>query len=233
MSKKTQTKTTIGVTPSQDVKSPPAPVTPPPALIVPEAFTAHDKSLSPEQLRFSIELGTKFPAIVQEAQALKTSAAEVDASLARMGQKYYGFCSELRKAKMNRRESTLLLKGLGFAKTRVSEILKVSEVDDALWAKFANNQIGFKATLALGRGDGEAEEGEGEDGAKPEAGKKKKEKRLPKEFQPGIVAQLEDWGDSLKETSQKEPYVMRYENKDKRVYVVTIQPIDPQVTAKT
>jgi len=192
-------------------------------------FANADKTLKPEQLQMAASLAVKFPAIVSESVALRSEFAQVDAQLQRAGQRYYGFCSELRRAKLNRRESTLLLKALGYVKTRISEILKVSEVSDEIWAKYSNGQIGFKAALALERGtddDDDGGEGEGESEGDTEKKTKKKEKRLPKEFQPSIVACLEDWGDSLKACGQKEPYVMRYENKDKRTFVVTIQPID-------
>jgi len=177
----------------------------------------------------AIELGAKFPEIVNQAEALKLETVHAAEALGRMGQKYYGTCNALRNAKLNRRESTLLLKGLGFSKSRVSEMLKVSEVSDELWAKFSGQQIGFKATLSLADSastDGGTSEGEGEgegDGKKPA---KKKERRLPKEFQPDLIKCLEDFGDSLKATGQKDPYVMRWESSDKRTYVLTIQPID-------
>jgi len=195
-------------------------------LALPSAFNQADKALTEQQLQFAAVLAQKFPGIVTESELLKSAAAETDAALQRMGQKYYAFCAQLRAAKMNRRESTLLMKALGFHKQRITEILRVSEVDDAIWSKYANGEIGFKSTLQLGRGTVEDEEED--DGGEPAADskKKKKEKRLPKEFQPGIIKCLEDWGDSLKATGQKEPYVMRYEDADKRTYVVTIQPID-------
>jgi len=171
---------------------------------------------------------------VSESETLKTASRDADTALARMGERYFGFCSELRSAKLNRRESTLLLKGLGLAKSRISEILRVSEVTDEVWAKYKAGQIGFNATLALGRGsDGTGvsdSEAEGESESKP-ASNKKKEKRLPKEFQPSIVACLEDWGDSLNASGVKDPYVMRWEDKDKRTYVVSIQPIDAEAKA--
>jgi len=83
----------------------------------------------------------------------------------------------------------------------------------------------------VGAGGNECLDGSGAEGEEGEAEAqppkhKKTEKRLPKEFQPSIVACLEDWGDSLKATGVAEAYVMRYENKSKRLYVVTIQPID-------
>jgi len=229
MSKKSQSKTVIGATPSQDQKVTVPTAEPQPAklLVIPTAFIHHDPTLKPEQVQFAIELGNKFPGIVQQAEALKAETVLAAEALGRMGQKYYGTCNELRKAKLNRRESTLLLKGLGFSKSRVSEMLKVSEVSDELWAKFEGQQIGFKATLALAdspSSDGGTEgEGDGEEEAKKP---KKKERRLPKEFQPDVIKALEDWGDSLKACGMKDPYVMRYENKDGRTYVVTIQPID-------
>lgn len=223
---------TIGLTPTQDKPAVPTAVpAPAPALPVPEAFKNPAADLKPDQLRFAIELGAKFPSIVNEATALKGAAAEADAALGRMGQKYYGFCSALRDAKLNRRESSILLKGLGFAKNRVYEILKVSEVDQVLWDKFANKQIGFKATLALSNGGADdASDGDevSDGGDEAEKKKKKKERKLPKEFQPPLIACLEDFGDSLKACSVKEPYVMRYENKEKRTYVLTIQPIDAE-----
>lgn len=227
---------TIGMTPTQDKPQVPTaePVKEAKLLPIPSAFQSADPSLKPEQLQFAVELGAKFPGIVEQAEALKLEYTKATEALGRVGQKYYGTCNELRKAKLNRRESTLLLKGLGFSKSRVSEMLKVSEVSDELWAKFANQQIGFKATLALSNGAETPTDGDGGDAEGDGEGEKKKvkakERRLPKEFQPSIIAALEDWGDSLKATGQKDPYVLRYENKDKRTYVVTIQPIEPSAS---
>ncbi len=144
-----------------------------------------------------------------------------------MGQKYFSFCHELRKAALGRGESTLLLKGLGFVKTRISEILKVSEVSDELWERFASKEIGFKSVLALGRGDESGPDGSGgegeEEATKP---KKKKERKLPKEFQAPFVAAMEDFGDSLKASGEKDCYVFRYENEEKRTYILRLQAVD-------
>jgi len=141
-----------------------------PAVIVPVAFEQHDKSLKQEQLAFAIKLGEKFPAVVSAATEMRASFAVVDGAMREAGQKYFGLCSALRVTKMNRRESALLLKGLGFIKSRVSEILRVSEVSDAIWSQYSAKTIGFKAALALDAGKSSAGGTDGE-GAEEEAAK--------------------------------------------------------------
>jgi hypothetical protein len=194
---------------------------------LPLAFANHDTTLTESQLQAAAAIAGKHADIVKESEHLRLEFDAAGVAMKRVGERYYAFCSELRKAKLNRKESTLLLKALGYVKTRISEILRVSEVDDTIWNQYKDGAIGFKATLALGRGGDEPEDSE-EGGETEEAPKpaKKKEKRLPKEYAATFAENLADWGGSLKETTAKEPYVMRYEDEDKRTYVVTLQIIE-------
>jgi len=109
-------------------------------LALPDAFKTHDSKLSPIGLALAIEVGRKNPAIVQAVQEFRDQYG-------RLGEKYFGMCKALREAKLARKESTALLLGLGLAKSRVSEILSVSEVSDVVWERYDQKQIGFKAAL--------------------------------------------------------------------------------------
>lgn len=91
-------------------------------------------------LALAIEVGRKNPAIVQ-------AVTEFREQYGRLGEKYFGMCKAVREAKLARKESTALLLGLGLAKSRVSEILSVSEVSQVVWDKYDQKQIGFKAAL--------------------------------------------------------------------------------------
>jgi len=184
-------------------------------LVLPPQFVGQ-MNLKKEQLLFAVELSKKFPKILHESDALKSATVLADEALRGMGQKYFGLCAEFRSAKLNRRESTLLLVALGYNKVRISEILRVSEVDDAIWDKYAKNEIGFKATLALGRGTDGAEEGDGEEEAEKPEKKKKKTRNLPKEYKDYFIKGIEDFGDTLKAGS--DPYLFTYEDKEKRSY---------------
>jgi len=117
-------------------------------VVIPPAFQNHG-DLKPAQVQFAVEIGNKFPGIVQAAIDFEQAYSEVLSVSAKAGGKYFTLCSELRIAKMNRRESSLLLRGLGFTKNRVHEILKVSEVDDSIWNQYTAGQVGFKAVFAL------------------------------------------------------------------------------------
>jgi len=67
--------------------------------------------------------------------------------------RYRGVASELRVAKLNGREASLLLRGLGFASNRVHELQKVASLPDEQWAKYVEGKIGFKAAFALRNGE--------------------------------------------------------------------------------
>jgi len=75
------------------------------------------------------------------------AVAEFREQYGRLGEKYFGMCKAVREAKLARKESTALLLGLGLAKSRVSEILSVSEVSEVVWNAYDQKQIGFKAAL--------------------------------------------------------------------------------------
>jgi len=88
----------------------------------------------------AIEVGRKNPKIVEAVNEFREQYG-------RLGEKYFGMCKAVREAKLPRKESTALLLGLGLAKSRVSEILSVSEVSQAVWDAYDQKQIGFKAAL--------------------------------------------------------------------------------------
>lgn len=142
-------------------ESQPNPAAAPVAVVVPPAFAAHDKSLNDSGLAYAVQLGEKHPAIVK-------AAIEFQDVYNRAGEKFFGFASALREAKLLKKEATLLLLGLGLSKSRTSEMIKLSSVSDEVWAKYSAKAVGFRAALALEDGksstggtEEDGEEGEG------------------------------------------------------------------------
>jgi len=86
----------------------------------------------------------KFPLIVK-------SVNEFREGYVRAGELYFGMCSAVREAKLEKKDSTLVLLALGLSKSRTSEVIRVSSVPDAIWSQYAAGSVGFKATLALGK----------------------------------------------------------------------------------
>lgn len=129
-------------------------------VVIPEAFQAHDKDLNQQQLQFVVELGHKFPRIVEAATALRNGLTAVDKQLGEAAQLYRSLVVEVHAAKLNRRESTLLLRGLGMKANRVSEILRVAELPASEYNRYLKGEMGFKAVLAL---DTAKKKGKGEE----------------------------------------------------------------------
>jgi len=142
------------------------------AVVLPTAFEQHDPSMKPMALQMAIQIGEKNPAIVTAAQELRTAYAAT-------GGKYITLAKALREAKLLRKEGTLLLLGLGLTKGRASELLDLSAVGDATWAKYISAEIGFRAALKLENGP-EVPPGEQSDEGETDAtsGDKKKKKKV-------------------------------------------------------
>lgn len=145
-----------------------------------------DTGLTPEQLLQANELHQKFPAIVIAHKKVKEQEKNL------LG-KWFALCEQLREpgtgVTLNAREMTLILRGLGEPKSRVSEIIRVVSVDDKVWADYKAQVIGFRAVLAIARGkvDAGAGEGEGEsdgEGGGEGEGKAEKDKPVVKTIPP-------------------------------------------------
>lgn len=128
----------------------PAPASP---VVVPKEYESHDPALKHPQLAFAIELGTKYPGIVSAAIQFRESMGQAELALGVASDRYRGVASELRTAKLNGREASLLLRGLGFASNRVHELQKVAALPDEQWSKYVEGKIGFKAAFALRNGE--------------------------------------------------------------------------------
>jgi len=109
---------------------------------VPPAFQGHAKEMSEFALQIAVKLGADHPAIVQ-------AAVEFSEAYGRAGEKFFNMASALRAAKLQKKESTLLMLGLGFSKSRASEMLRLSSVSDEIWAQYSTKAVGFRAALAL------------------------------------------------------------------------------------
>lgn len=143
-------------------------------------LVADDTGLTKEQMLQAHELHAKFPAIV----AAYTKVKEQENNLRG---KWLTLCERLREpgdgVTLNSREMTLILRGLGEPKSRVSEIIKVVSVDDKVWADYKANVIGFRAVLKLARAKDDATPPEGESEGQAE-GDKPKDKPVIKTLPP-------------------------------------------------
>jgi len=114
----------------------------------PLELVAPDSGLSEGELNFAKELIAKYPRV-------SVAYKEVKAGEEKLKGKWLGLCEALRDPKdgirLNGREMTLLLKGLGERKQRITEIVKVVSVDDALWEKYKQGILGFRAVLQIAR----------------------------------------------------------------------------------
>lgn len=154
-------------------------------VIVPTAFEAHDPSLKGAGLTLAIQTGEKHPEIVQ-------AAIEFKASVGLAGEKYYHLLHALRNAKLQKKEATALLLGLGFNKGRASELNKLSTCKQEVWDKYSGKAISFRAALALEDGKPVKGPDSGNEGDKPSK-KKAKIHALPKPVQAALVTALEPW----------------------------------------
>jgi len=121
-----------------------------------EALAVVD-GLSPAELTVAKDLQALCPKVVAAANEVSTFEAG-------LRDRYFKLCVALRDTRvsaadtagaqrgLNRREVTLLLLSLGYTKQRVTEINRVVEVSDELWAKFEKKKLGFRAVLTEARG---------------------------------------------------------------------------------
>jgi len=159
-----------------------APVT----LVVPSAFQAHDPSLKGVALTLAINTGAKHPEIVKAAEEFKLAVGLT-------GEKYYHLLHALRHAKLQKKEATALLLGLGFNKGRASELNKLSSCKEEVWKKYSQKSISFRAALALENGK---PEGDKEQGNKDKPKKSKaKIHSLPKPLQTALAEVMMPWLD--------------------------------------
>lgn len=113
-----------------------------------ELVLKSDCGLDEVNMRLARELHARFPK-VREAQHELEQVADS------MKRKYFKLLDAVRtpadNVKLNGREITLLLQSMGYPKSRVSEMRKVIEVADPIWAQYRDNVIGFKPLLKIAR----------------------------------------------------------------------------------
>jgi len=137
----------------------------------------------------AIQLGTQHPQIVKAVTNLTTAMEQAQG-------RYYQVLHALRAAKLQKKENTALLLGLGFHKSRVSQLCAMASVSDDVWAKYSAKTIGFRAALELENGGGDdTPEVEVVD---PEAENGRKRARakiypVPKGIQTALAAAVEHW----------------------------------------
>lgn len=117
--------------------------------MVPVAFQSHDKSLKPTELQYAVELGQKFPTIIAASEDFKAGYNAAGLALSAASEKWRGMVIAIHGAKLNRREASILMRGLGFIKSRVSEVLRVVESDESVFQRYIKGEMGFKAVLAI------------------------------------------------------------------------------------
>lgn len=117
--------------------------TAPVEIVVPAAFK--NTSLKGASLTLAINTGVKHPEIVQ-------AVTELAGAMQAAGEKYYHVLHTLRAAKLQKKEATALLLGLGLTKGRASELNKLSSAKEEVWKKYSEKTVGFRAALALENG---------------------------------------------------------------------------------
>lgn len=120
-----------------------------PSVVIPPAFESYDKTLKQPQLQQAIALGAQFPLIVGAVQSLKLGLDSADVALKNAAEHYRTVVSEVHSAKLNRKEATVLLLGLGMRANRISEVLRVAELPPPAYKRYMAGELGFKAVLAL------------------------------------------------------------------------------------
>jgi len=186
--------------------------TPEVAAVIPPAFEAHAPGMKPMTLQLAIQLGQKHPDIVK-------AVLEFREAYGRAGEKYFGMASSLRASRLPKKESTALLLGLGLSKSRVSEIIRVSAVSDAIWNQYSAKSIGFKAAMQLEAGKEESSDGGTKPGEKPDKPDDKAKVKFY-DVPPGVRAFLksaaETWPRPLKNEKTTE-YVFNFQENTKAV----------------
>lgn len=107
-----------------------------------------NNGLDAEQLVISNDLQTQYPNIVEAYKKVKHQESLLKG-------KWLHLCEQLRQPAtgktLSAKEMTILLRGLGENKSRVSEIVRVVSVDDEIWRQYKEKLIGFRAVLQLSR----------------------------------------------------------------------------------
>jgi len=107
---------------------------------------------------------SSFPVVV-ETEAAEMAAAEQIGKLAReivashieTGTLYYNLCATIRASKVPPKVVRRVMGQHGFTKVRISEVLRVAHVPQAMWSAFEAKTIGFRKALVLARCEGKSE----------------------------------------------------------------------------
>lgn len=68
------------------------------------------------------------------------------------GEKYLTLCEHIRKAQIGPKAVSSVLRELGFRKQRITEINKVSQLNNEMWSALKARTIGFREALEISRG---------------------------------------------------------------------------------
>jgi len=201
------------------------------------------EGLSETEVSLASDLHSKYPKIGIANQKLVEAGEKLKG-------RYFELLDSIRTpaegVKLNGKEVSLILRSLGYNKVRVSEMRKVMEVSDDLWAQYRNNVIGFKPLLALARGKstdnesgaegGEVEgEGQGESTEKKEP-KKAQTQPLPGQLESALCERLNEFADKVPPLGGGSYYFLSYvcqaQSGEKRVnrrFVVSVEVADMQL----
>jgi len=171
-----------------------------------------DSNLNESELKYALELQKKAPHIVK-------AHAAVGKAMSSLRGKWLDLVEACRETvdgvTPNGRELSLLLRSLGESRSRVSEIVKVSTVDQATFDRYKAGLIGFKAVLRIARGNietppaapGDAEpeaEAEGTE-SKPTKPSKHAFATLPEALSTGFADLLSEHTELLADNGPEEP----------------------------
>jgi len=123
--------------------------------------------------------------VAQKNPGIVTAAVELRDAMGKAGEKFFGIASQLRTAKLVKKEATMLLHALGFSASRTSEMIKLSSVSDEIWNKYSAGSVGFRAAMQLENGP---DEGEGGGEGKTSTGGKKRQAHKAYPVPKGLAA---------------------------------------------
>lgn len=87
------------------------------------------------------------------AEKLRELARDLQGAMTNTVEKYMAVCQHIRDAQMMPVQVKKELAALGFADSRISEVNRVAQVSDEVWAQYKSRVIGFKMTLELARAE--------------------------------------------------------------------------------
>lgn len=114
---------------------------------------AQKPSATPGEVMTGKEVAEAEKAKKQAEEIARRGEAVIRATM-ETGERYLDLCRYIRENQIDPKLVTASLTPLGFARSRISEIKKISYATDELWNEYAARNIGWKGALDLARAEG-------------------------------------------------------------------------------